>query len=130
MHPNCTPWPIEVRFNSKYVIDSETGCWNWTGPKNEKAYGRLIVRIDGIKKTVRAHRLSWRLHRGEIPDGLWVLHSCDNPSCVNPDHLWLGTHLENMADMRKKRELGTHPRLGPLTEDYVKRLNRSKMNSL
>ena len=60
------------------------------------------IRNKGYNKTIGAHRLSWFLANGEIPDGLFVCHACDNPKCVNPDHLWLGTNQDNMDDMKSK----------------------------
>ena len=75
-------------------------CWIWTGLKNEKGYG--VVGQYG--KRWRAHRLMWTIHFNcQIPPGLQVLHSCDNPSCVNPDHLFLGTNLHNRQDMVAKQ---------------------------
>ena len=74
------------------------GCWLWTGGKNNLGYGRFYVR----QVLWRAHRVAWILERGEIPVGLWVLHHCDNPSCVRPDHLFLGTPKDNTADMYAK----------------------------
>lgn len=76
-----------------------TPCWVWTASRFVRGYGALKV-DDGPKGY--AHRISWELHFGPIPDGLWVLHRCDNPPCVNPAHLFLGTHLDNMADMDAK----------------------------
>lgn len=73
-------------------------CWEWIGLKNPSGYGEF--RVDGIHWL--AHRYSWWLHRGPIPDGLCVLHRCDFPPCVNPDHLWLGTRTDNHADMIRK----------------------------
>jgi hypothetical protein len=70
----------------------ECGCWIWLGAANR--YG--MVRGD------RAHRVSWKTFRGPIPHGLHVLHKCDTPLCVNPDHLFLGTHLDNMKDKEEK----------------------------
>jgi|SRR5688572_13527683 len=88
-------------LDQRYVVNAETGCWEWiaanTGAKRGKAYG--CVNRAGERK---AHRLFYRMHRGEIPPGQQVLHSCDNPPCVNPDHLFLGTQPENMTDMRVK----------------------------
>ena len=74
-------------------VDKSDGCWIWTGP-TYKGYGRVWVK----GKTIRAHRASWMLANGEIPNGLLVLHKCDNASCVNPSHLYLGTHQDNMRD--------------------------------
>lgn len=88
---------IEERFWSKVNITDLLSCWEWTGFKN-KGYGQLEFR----GKTQRAHRVVWMLIYGEIPDGLCVLHHCDNPSCCNPAHLFLGTMLDNNRDMIKK----------------------------
>lgn len=79
------------------------GCWVWLGRLNDDGYGNISVRVSrGTKRTTKVHRLAWELANGPIPDGLCVCHRCDNPSCVRPDHLFLGTHDENMRDMRKK----------------------------
>lgn len=88
------------RFFAKINKHCDNGCWEWTGYRNKKNYGSTT--IYRIKKTLKAHRLSWILAKGEIHDGLSVLHKCDNPSCVNPDHLFLGTHIDNMDDMCSK----------------------------
>lgn len=82
-------------------VDQSGDCWIWTGGKNEKGYGHFNVR----RKYCAAHRFSWILNKGAIPEGLHVLHDCpggDNPSCVNPDHLWLGTNLDNVLDKEEK----------------------------
>jgi hypothetical protein len=78
------------------------GCWLWTADKTA-GYGRFW--FNG--RLARANRVAWELTHGPIPDGQWVLHRCDTPACVNPDHLFLGTHNDNVADMVAK---GRHPR--------------------
>lgn len=85
---------VSERFWSKVCILHPSDCWEWQAAKFCNGYG--VFRLDG--KNFRAHRLSWVLEYGDIPEGLSVLHSCDNPSCVNPHHLWLGTQLDNLRD--------------------------------
>lgn len=92
---------LEEKFWAR--VNKTESCWLWTGCKVH-GYGNLRVK----KGTVgfAAHRLSWEIHNGPIPDGLWVLHNCpggDNPSCVNPAHLWLGTEEDNNKDCVKKK---------------------------
>ena len=83
----------------KYTAKADPDqCWLWTGYKSGSGYGSL--KIDGKQRS--AHRLSWELAHGPVPDGLSVLHRCDNPICVNPGHLWLGTPRQNMEDMAAK----------------------------
>ena len=93
------------------------GCWVWTGGRNRQGYGRVM--IDG--RSWLAHRLAWIVYRGPIPDGLCVCHSCDNPPCVNPDHLWLGTRADNNRDAiakgRLKLKMGSERKL---TADQVR----------
>lgn len=79
-------------------IDPRTGCWIWIGAKTYWGYGTRT----NNGKTRRTHRISYELHIGAIPKGMCVLHSCDNPPCVNPDHLFLGTLKDNSQDMVAK----------------------------
>ena len=78
-----------------------TGCWIWTGWLDENGYGKLRI----AKKPVRAHRFSYVLHKGKIPKGKIICHTCDVSSCVNPDHLYAGTPKDNALD-RKNRNRG------------------------
>jgi len=73
-------------------------CWLWTGTKNRAGYGVIGIRWMPNQKVVSAHRLSYTIANGEIPDGLSILHSCDSPTCVNPAHLRIGTQADNMKD--------------------------------
>jgi len=95
-------WPslaksLEQRLMEK-VARQANDCWQWTG--NHHQYGYGLLKIDG--KQIRAHRISWELKNGAIPAGLHILHRCDTPSCVNPDHLFLGTQADNIADKLAK----------------------------
>lgn len=90
------PW--QERF-WKYVNKS-TDCWEWTGNKSRKIHGYGTLQIN--KRPIGAHRLSWEIHYGKIPISLCVLHRCDNSICVNPKHLFLGTHRENAIDRTRK----------------------------
>lgn len=87
-------------ISERFVPEPNSGCWLWTGRVNASGYG--IFNGPDYGKTTSAHRTFWIRHRGEIPAGLWVLHRCDTPPCVNPAHLFLGTPLENTQDMLKK----------------------------
>jgi hypothetical protein len=89
--------PLAERFWEK--VDKSGECWLWTGALASNGYGR-ITPVTGV--SAGAHRVSYELHNGPIPKGMMVMHSCDVPSCVNPDHLSLGTAKDNMADMWTK----------------------------
>ena len=74
------------------------GCWEWTAARNALGYGTISVK----RRSTLAHRVAWELTHGPVPDGLCVCHTCDNPGCVRPDHLWLGTREENNHDRSAK----------------------------
>jgi len=90
---------LEQRFWKK--IQKTDYCWTWIGTRKPNQYG-AIQSGSRVSKTLLAHRVSYEIHKGKIPVGMVVMHSCDNPSCVNPEHLSLGTHKENTADMIAK----------------------------
>lgn len=111
--------PVEERIREKFVVDPVTGCWVWKGAKLN-GYGRIWA--DG--KNVLAHRLCYELHTGsKVPEGLCVCHHCDNSLCVNPDHLFLGTHQNNMDDRNRKgrqaRQKGENNGRAKLSEELA-----------
>ncbi|MGR7993860.1 HNH endonuclease signature motif containing protein [Xanthobacter sp. ZOL 2024] len=83
-----------LRFLRGYVVDKATGCWLWVGHKYPNGYGA----IKSFGRTISAHRFAYELYKGPIPEGMEILHSCDVKNCVNPDHLRVGTHRENMEE--------------------------------
>ena len=89
------------RFFDK--VKKSNGCWEWKAQKNKDGYGRF--KLDG--KVVYSHRVSWEMYNGTIPESMAVLHHCNNPGCVNPDHLFLGTHADNVADRVAKGRSAT-----------------------
>lgn len=119
--------PLIERFEKKIELIPFTTCWIWTGNIKDNGYGQLIVN----KKMKLAHRVSYELYKTTIPDKMEVCHSCDNRVCVNPSHLWLGTHRDNMKDMSLKGRTsgakGIKHYSAKLTEEQVREI-RDKYN--
>jgi hypothetical protein len=124
--------PVEVaRFHARVQRAGADACWPWQG-KRRNGYGRMFAN----GKMLSAHRVSWALANGSIPDGMKVLHRCDNPPCVNPNHLFVGTQGDNMRDCAAKRRLSLqqHPErtqgerhpMAKLTADVVREIRARK----
>lgn len=113
-----------IRFLSRIDIKGEDECWLWQGTIHKGGYGELSIN----NKNLKTHRMSWEFFRGEIPPELEVCHTCDVRHCCNPNHLWLGTHKENMEDRRNK---GNHRE--ELNGEYKRGFtvhSREKINSI
>lgn len=120
-------WPEELGwYLAQRCLTDDNGCWLWKGALNTAGYGTFGWQ----KKTYMSHRVAWEYYKGEIPKGLLVLHECDVRACFNPEHLFLGTHQDNIDDMYKK---GRQPK-GRLTrkgraDTPITSIRRPKLNS-
>jgi HNH endonuclease len=114
---------IMMKSYEKFVIRNEDGCWDWSGSKNKYGYGRVA---SGRSKDIGIHRAAWIIHNGEIPNGLWVLHHCDNRLCSRLDHLYLGNAQQNSLDAKNRNRF--NPQRGEmspnskLTEEMVRKI--------
>jgi hypothetical protein len=110
--------PLAERFWER--VNKGNDCWVWVGNRLPKGYGRMC---SGGKsgQVLLAHRVSWALHNGPIPTGKYICHTCDNPPCVNPNHLFLASHAENMADMVAKGRARPRGRLPKRLAEGTKR---------
>lgn len=121
MSKNETKQDLIKRFLCK-VKKTET-CWEWIA-SNRHGYGQFCINF----KVLRAHRVSYELFKGRIPEGLYICHACDNRKCVNPEHLWLGTPTDNIQDMIKKGRAKMYGRKGKLNEDKAEEIRQKLLN--
>lgn len=113
---------LRTRFEAKYTRGEPDECWEWQGYRDPHGYGSLKVPILGER---RVHRISYRLYSGTIPAGMVICHSCDNPPCVNPAHLSVGTHADNIRDcVSKGRRARRQPRGSKLSDEQVRAIRR------
>lgn len=95
---------VKSFLDARYIPEPNSGCWLWNSFVDKNGYGIICTGSNrsGTRKYLKAHRLSYETFVGKIPTGLLVCHKCDVPSCINPNHLFLGSHADNVADMMKK----------------------------
>lgn len=115
---------MKERFRDKWLPHPRTRCWVWIGGADKKGYGRIG---DSEGKTYVASRISWEIHNGPIPYQQCVLHRCDHPRCVNPDHLFLGDYQDNSDDqvLKGRQTIGERNGMAKLTWQVVSEIRRS-----
>lgn len=120
--------PEHHRFLRKVTYNPTTKCWEWIGSKYRFGYGHFRRKIKNKWVMYKSHRYSYEFYKGEIPLGAFVCHHCDNPGCVNPDHLFTGTALDNTLDMINKKRKGIirNPRHKLLSMDVAKQIRYFK----
>jgi len=121
--------PITLDVFLRFLeYEPNSGCWLWSRTVSADGYGNIGATdpVCGRRVNKKAHRVSWELHKGAVPAGLLVLHRCDTPPCCNPDHLWLGTDLDNALDKIAKGRagvlMGEHSNLARLNADQVREI--------
>ncbi len=108
----------KLQFEELYEVDEGTGCWIWTGTKYGGGYGLFRC----LRQDMLAHRFSWWIHHGPVPDGMYVLHHCGNPGCVNPEHLFLGTAKDRTQNTQHKGANHSNAKLSKDDVDEIKKL--------
>lgn len=116
---------LDLRQHFEKKIDKTETCWEWLGGKYPRGYGHVALLGENL-----AHRVSYRIYVGDIPDGLYVLHRCDNPSCVNPDHLFVGDQSDNMKDMEMKGRTNRAVGASHGSRTHPERLARGNENGM
>ena len=116
---------VKNRFYARVLIPNENGCMEWVGKSIGHGYGLICINDEMI----RAHRLSYEIHNGEIPERMHVLHKCDNRKCVAPDHLFLGTNNDNISD-RMAKNRSYHPPTGSGSKNFNSKLNEKDVKKI